>query len=205
MANKFKIIALVARNHGYEAIQQLQKLDSYEIIAIFTHKFNPKIYDLNKGIRIDFPKLEKFAQNNNILFYSIDSKEEKSILDNFAINNDFDFLVSISWRYIIPKLVFSKAKINSINIHRGDLPKYAGNEPIKQALENHEKEIIVSSHLINEKIDDGEILLKISHSVNYDESKSLDSNIVRLKNEITPIFPKITVNSLKMLQENRNS
>ena len=62
----------------------------------------------------------------------------KSKLEKFVKNNEFDFLISVSWRYLISPQVFEKAKIGSFNIHRGDLPKYAGVEPIKRALNNNE-------------------------------------------------------------------
>ena len=37
----------------------------------------------------------------------------------------------------------------------------------------------------------GAILATISHSVNYDKIQSLDDNIQRLRDEISPLFSKL--------------
>ena len=198
----YKCIAFVARIHGYTTIKHLVENESnYDIIGIFTHKLNPKSYDPQRKIRNDFKNFENFANLHNIPFFHIDTKEEKSQIEQFVLVNNYDFLLSISWRYIIPPNIFSKSKIGSINIHRGDLPKYAGVEPIKKALLNNEKEIAVSSHIIEETIDSGEILCKQFHPCNYDLDCTLNDNIERLKKEITPYFSELTMKSFKILLE----
>ena len=71
-------------------------------------------------------------------------------------------------------------KFGSINLHRGDLPKYAGIEPIKQALQNHEERIAVCCHHITKNFDEGKVIFKSYHDTNYDEGESLEQNIERL-------------------------
>lgn len=200
---KFSCLALIARNHGLETLRHIINGNyQYEIIAVFTHKFNPKVYDPEKKIRMDFQEFVDTTSKANIPLYTIDSKDEKIKLEDFAKNNNFDFLISISWRYIIPPQVFNKALIGSINLHRGDLPKYAGVEPIKKTLENNKKEIAICSHIVTKNIDEGEILCKAKHPVNYDKNVSLEENVERLKNEITSYFPQLTIKSLELLSRN---
>ena len=88
-----------------------------------------------------------------------------------------DFIIEVSWRYMIPQKVVEKSHIAAFGIHRGKLPEYAGAEPIKQALHNHENEIILSAHNLNAGIDEGEVFATISHPVTYDNSISFDDNI----------------------------
>lgn len=196
---KYKCLVLVARNHGLDTIKQLFKSDFFEIIAIFTHKFNPKSYDPQQKVRTDFHDYSKFAENNNIPLYTIDKIEENIILEEFSLNINYDFLVSISWRYLISTQVFGKAKFGAINLHRGDLPKYAGIEPIRRALENSEDDIVISCHYITKNFDEGKVICKVFHSTNYDQSKSLTENVERLKEEITNYFPQLTIKALKFL------
>ena len=199
--NKIRCIGLVARKHGFHALKELQ-LGGYKIIAIFTHKFNPKSYDPEKKIRGDFQDFQLFAEENEIPLYTIDSTSEKKLLEQFVSKNEFEFLISISWRYLIQPEVFEKAKYGAINLHRGDLPKYAGIEPIKRALQNHEERIVVCCHHITKNFDEGEVIFKSYHDTNYDEEKSLDQNIERLKNEITKYFPELTIKTLEYLIDN---
>ena len=198
-STKYKCLVLAARNHGLETIKQLSDSDIFQIIAIFTHKFNPKSYDPQQKERKDFKDFKDFANNKNIPFYSIDKPTEKINLEKYSFDADYDFLISISWRYLISPQVFNKAKYGAINLHRGDLPKYAGVEPIKHALTNHEKNLVISCHYITKNFDEGKVICKTSHPINYDSTRSFTENVERLKNEITQYFPKLTIKSLKFL------
>ena len=84
-------------------------------------------------------------------------------------------------------------------------PEYAGAEPIKQALSNNEKEIILSAHFLDPQIDAGGTISTMSHPVNYDNNSSLEENIQRLRDEITPLFSKLTFQTLKKLENNNQN
>jgi len=196
----YKCLGLLARNHGLETLKHLLLYEkNFEVIGVFTHKLNPKSYDPERKIRTDFHNFFEITSKYNIPLFTIDSKTEKSQLDDYTLRNDYDFLISISWRYLIPPMVFRKAKIGAINLHRGDLPKYAGIEPIKKALENKERKITICSHHISENIDEGKVICKATHPTNYESNKTLEENVERLKNEITPYFPKLTMKSLEII------
>jgi methionyl-tRNA formyltransferase len=113
----------------------------------------------------------------------IDSKNH-----HFDAFPECDFIIEVSWRYLIPKNILKNARIASFGIHRGKLPEYAGAEPIKQALQNNENEIILSAHNLNAEIDEGETFETISHPINYDDSISLFDMIQKIRDEITPKF-----------------
>jgi len=198
---KNRCVTLLAREHGLASLKELQLSGDFEIVAIFTHKFNPKSYDPEQKIRDDFSDFKLFAKENHIPLFTIDSKDEKKVLEKYASENDFEFLISISWRYLIPPEIFEKAKYGSINLHRGDLPKYAGIEPIKRALMNYEKKIAICSHHVSENFDEGKVLFKYFHNVNYQKNMSLEQNIDRLKSEITVYFPKLTIKTLRYLMD----
>jgi methionyl-tRNA formyltransferase len=196
---KHACLVLAGRNHGLETLKKLNELSNYNIIAVFTHKFNPKSSDSQQKERNDFSDYQKFAKTNSIPLYTIDKSNEKSILDDFSLECSYDFLISISWRFLISPQVFSRSNIGSINLHRGDLPKYAGVEPIKRALKNSEKFIHISCHHISKNFDEGEVIFESTHPTNYDISISLDDNVDRLKKEITYYFPQLTIKSLEFL------
>jgi methionyl-tRNA formyltransferase len=202
-SKKFTCLVLAGRNHGLETLKKLNEESNYSIIAIFTHKLNPKSLDVQQKERDDFLDYEKFAKINSIPLYTIDKFDEKSILDDFTLQCNYDFLISISWRFLISPQVFSKSNIGSINLHRGDLPKYAGVEPIKRALKNSEKLIHISCHNISKNFDEGEVIFESTHPTNYDDSISLDDNVERLKKEITPYFPQLTIKSLEFLIDSK--
>ena len=202
-SKQYACLVLAGRNHGLETLKKINEITNYNIIAIFTHKLNPKSMDIKQKERDDFSDYEKFAKTNSVPLYTIDKLDEKYILDNFALQHNYDFLISVSWRYLISPQVFSKSNLGSINLHRGDLPKYAGVEPIKRALQNSEKFIHVSCHHISKNFDEGKVIFKSIHPTNYDISKSIDDNVERLKIEITPYFPQLTIKSLELLIDSK--
>jgi len=192
------IVGFLSRPHGLNVLQELIKSTNYSVIKVYTHSRNPKSQDPKRSIRPDFSIFEKICKENKISLISVDSKNQE--ISNVP---NSDFILEVSWRYLIKENVTKKPKIASFGIHRGKLPDYAGAEPIKQALLNNEKEIILSAHFLDPQIDAGGTISILSHPVNYDNNASLEENIQRLRDEITPLFSKLTFQTLKKL-ENTN-
>lgn len=189
------IVGFLSRPHGFVVLKALTKSSDYKILKIYTHMLNPKSQDPSRSKRTDFDLFVKECLENNIEIISIDSK-----LENLECP-ECDFIVEVSWRYLIPQEIVSKARIGAFGIHRGKLPDYAGAEPIKQALLKGEKEIVLSAHQLVPKIDEGGTISSISHPVNYNANKSLEENIQRLREEITPLFPILTFKTLQILSK----
>ena len=95
----------------------------------------------------------------------------------------------------------NQAKIAAFGIHRGKLPDYAGAQPIKQALLNHEKEIVLSAHYLAPEIDSGGTILSLNHPVNYENNCNQEDNIQRLRDEITSLFSKLAFQTMDILDE----
>lgn len=186
------IVGFLSRAHGLEVLENLIYDKDFTILKIFTHSKKPKSEDPEQGIREDFKLFDDICKKNHIPLEIIDSKNQEIL--QFP---SCDYIVEVSWRYLIPTKITSKAKILAFGIHRGKLPEYAGAEPIKQALSNNEKNIIISAHHLSAKIDEGDTISSLTHPVNYDSNYSMDENIQRLRDEITPLFSKITLKVLK--------
>lgn len=188
------VVGFLSRAHGLNVLEFLLKSKKYKLVKLYTHSLNPKSQDPFRRERKDFKKFQKICQEQKIPLETIDDKNE-------GILNcpECDFIIEVSWRYLIPSHITKKAKICAFGIHRGKLPEYAGAEPIKQALKNKEKEIILSAHLLEQVIDGGSTLMTISFSVNYEEKKSFDDNVQKIREQITPLFSKLTEKILKKL------
>lgn len=186
------IVGFLSRSHGLEVLENLIHEKNFKILRIYTHSKKPKSEDPNRGIRTDFKLFEDICNKNEILLTIIDEK-------NQDVNQcpSCDFIIEVSWRYLIHTKIIDKAKILAFGIHRGKLPEYVGAEPIKQALINHEKNIVISAHHLSSKIDEGKTIFSINHQVNYKIENSIEKNIQRLRDEITPLFSNITKKVLK--------
>jgi methionyl-tRNA formyltransferase len=74
------------------------------------------------------------------------------------INLKIDYIFCFRSHFILNKKIISKAKVHAINFHPGP-PAYRGIGCVNFSLLNNEKKYGATVHLINEKIDNGKILL----------------------------------------------
>ena len=82
---------------------------------------------------------------------------------------NIDLIVVVAFK-MLPKVVWQIPKIGTINIHASLLPQYRGAAPINWAIINGEKKTGVTSFLINEVIDTGNILLQKEVDIADDET-----------------------------------
>ena len=112
-----------------------------------------------KPIWSNFWSIEAIAKYFEIPVYKIadvNSEEMHSILDE----KKADLLISVSCPQVLEKTVLAKFKYGGINVHSAPLPKYRGLMPGFWVLYNGEKQTAVTVHLLDDKLDNGDILLQ---------------------------------------------
>ncbi|MCW9034182.1 MAG: amino acid adenylation domain-containing protein [Rhodospirillales bacterium] len=97
-------------------------------------------------------------------------------LQDFSVDEEFDFLLSIVNYATIPEELLKKAKIAAINFHDGPLPKYAGINATAWALANQEIRHGASWHLMTEIIDAGDVLVQKTFPLSRDDT-SFSANL----------------------------
>ena len=116
--------------------------------------------------------------NSDLLVFTHDNKENQlfiSHLNNLNISyffnnineykNDIiefkpEYLLSVYYRFIINKEILSIVNYRAMNLHPSLLPKYRGAMSSVWAILNDESVTGITFHYINEKIDDGNIILQ---------------------------------------------
>ncbi len=196
---KKSIVALIARQHGLSGLKSLLAEPNLEVIAIVTHRRLPKSEDADRSERSDFGAYLAVANEHGIPLITVDSKEDQLQLEKKLLQLRYDYLISISWRRLIPLSMLQQATIGCINLHRGRLPDYPGAEPIKQALQKGDRTISITAHVLDEQIDHGPILCTYEHPVAYQMNRPLDDNIERLKQELTPHFGPLLLKAIQQM------
>src|SRR4030042_5700331 len=129
---------------------------NYNIIAVVTQ---PDKKVGRKQILTQSP-VKKFALANKI---------EVLQPEKIKGNNEFicrikdlnpDLIIVAAYGLILPKEILDIPKFGTINIHASLLPTYGGASPIQAAILNGDKETGVTIMLVNEKMDEGNILMK---------------------------------------------
>ena len=83
--------------------------------------------------------------------------------------NDFDYLLSVNYKYIFDKKFINRFK-HAVNLHGSLLPKYRGRSPHIWAIINGEKFTGVTAHRISEIVDMGNILAQRVIPIDPDDS-----------------------------------
>lgn len=81
-----------------------------------------------------------------------------------------DLTVVVAYGRIIPKNILSLPKLGTINVHASLLPKYRGPAPIHWAIINQEKQTGVTTMLMDEGLDTGDLIQSLTVKINPDDT-----------------------------------
>ncbi|MEA3401349.1 MAG: formyltransferase family protein [Armatimonadota bacterium] len=83
-----------------------------------------------------------------------------------------DLVISAACPQILREELLNLPPLGCINVHSGPLPRYRGMLPTFWVLYEHEEETAVTVHFMNEKLDDGPIILQEAVPVREDETQA---------------------------------
>lgn len=126
------------------------------VSGVFTQPDKPVGRNQNKLV---FSPVKSCALKNNIKVYQPVTLKNEEIIDNIK-NLKPDIIVVVAYGKILPKEILDIPKYGCINIHGSLLPKYRGAAPIQWSIINGEKITGVTTMLMDEGLDTGDILLK---------------------------------------------
>ncbi|WP_343188144.1 methionyl-tRNA formyltransferase [Buchnera aphidicola (Ceratoglyphina bambusae)] len=126
------------------------------------HKISLVITKQNKFYKknIYSSPVEKTSIKNSIPTISPKNIENKKII---KIIKKYlpDIMIVVAYGKKIPKKIINMFPLKAINIHPSLLPKWKGAAPIQRAILNGDKKTGISTILINNKFDSGDIINKI--------------------------------------------
>ncbi|HAQ62950.1 MAG TPA: methionyl-tRNA formyltransferase [Ruminococcaceae bacterium] len=131
--------------------------DGEEVVGVFTQPDKPK----GRGYEMAFSPVKECAIKHNIPVFQPKSMKTGEALEILKQLNP-DLSIVVAYGKILPADVLYAPKYNSINIHASLLPRYRGSAPIQWCVINGEKESGVTSMLMDEGVDTGDMLIKDS-------------------------------------------
>lgn len=103
--------------------------------------------------------VEGVAKDYELPLHPTTSVNSKEYLD-FLRSLDLDVIISINASQVFKSEILALPRLGCINVHGALLPRYRGRLPSFWVLANGEKETGTTVHFMNEKLDDGPILLQ---------------------------------------------
>jgi methionyl-tRNA formyltransferase len=172
-----KIVFMGSPDYAVKILDNLVK--NFEVVAVFTQPDKPVG---RKKILTPTP-VKKYAVEKNIPVFT----PTKLNADDIKKFNP-DFIVVAAYGIILKKEVLDIAPC--INLHASLLPKYRGASPIQAAILNGDKYTGVTSMLMDEGLDTGDILV-------WDYTEVDNKTSIDLFNELADIAANQIVYSIK--------
>ena len=150
------------------ARESLQKLveSGYNVSLVITNPDKPR----GRGLKAQYSPVKGYA-----IEAELEIEEPLKLKNNEEIINKIkekepDIICVVAYGKIIPKEILELPKIGCINVHGSLLPKYRGAAPIQWAVINGDKKTGITTMFINEKMDEGDMLLKKEVKIGEDET-----------------------------------
>ena len=147
-----------------------------------------------RGQKLNESDVKKYAKKQNINILQPDNLKDEGFI-NEVKKLDPDLIIVVAFRKI-PKEIFSIPKYGTINLHASLLPNYRGAAPINWCLINNETKTGVTTFFINEKIDQGDILLQEELIISNEDDFGL------LYNKLSKVGAKLLVKTIKKVFSN---
>ncbi|MBR0530935.1 MAG: methionyl-tRNA formyltransferase [Ruminococcus sp.] len=139
----------------------------HDIQAVFCQPDKPK----GRGYKLVPPPVKVFALDKDIPIYQPKSlknggEEFIKVIEDLAP----DCIVVAAYGKILPKAVLDIPRLGCVNVHGSLLPKYRGAGPIQWAVLNDEKTTGITTMLMGEGLDTGDMLLKCETEIGENET-----------------------------------
>ena len=172
-----------------EAINQ----SNHEIVGIVTSVDKPA----GRGKKLQSSSVKKYAEEHNLLLLQPENLKDESFISSLS-QLEADLFVVVAFR-MMPKVVWSMPKKGTFNLHASLLPQYRGAAPINWAIINGESYTGVTTFLIDDKIDTGNILVYEKTEINtIDNAGSLHNKLMLLgKDLVLKTIDNLQNNSLE--------
>lgn len=157
-----------------ESLEKLIAAKDFNIKAVITNEDRPK----GRGRVMTSSPVKDLALEHNIKVLQPKSLRDNTELEEELKSLDVDVFVVVAYGKILPKSILDIPKKGSVNVHGSLLPKYRGAAPIQWAIINGEKTTGITTMYMNEKMDEGDILLQ--KEVNIEENDTSGSLFEKL-------------------------
>jgi methionyl-tRNA formyltransferase len=104
--------------------------------------------------------LQQEANKASLPFLPVPTAAKVGELEHWIRQINPDAVFCICFPYLLPATLLNLLPFRFINFHPGPLPEYRGPMPIFEVIRSNEKETALSIHLMNERYDEGAIILR---------------------------------------------
>ena len=164
MNQSFRVLFMGTSEFAVPALKALHDA-GHSITLVVTQPDRPA----GRGLELTASPLKKAALELGLEVFQPEKIKTAEALERLHLL-DVDVTVVAAYGQILPLDVLKLPKTACLNIHGSILPKYRGAAPIHYAVMNGDKETGVTIMYMNEKMDEGDILLARKTPIGPDET-----------------------------------
>jgi methionyl-tRNA formyltransferase len=196
--NKFNIIFMGTPDFSVPALKALLR-SRHRIDLVVTQPDRPK----GRGRKTMPPPVKKIAENSGIDVIQPENINNGAIIEQIKALKP-DLFVVIAFGQKLSKKILNIPVIFPINIHASLLPKYRGSSPIQAAIANLDKTTGITTMIMEESLDTGDILLVSKTDIASQETaETLHDRLADMGAElICSTLDAIAESSLKPIPQN---
>ncbi len=138
----------------------------HNIQLVITSPDKPK----GRGMKMQFTPVKEYALEKGLeVEQPLKIRNNKEIIEKIKEKNP-EVICVVAYGKIIPNEILEIPTKGAINVHGSLLPKYRGAAPIQWAVLNGDKKTGVTTMYINDKMDEGDMLLKREIEIGADDT-----------------------------------
>ena len=173
------------------AVAPLKELieNQYNIVAVITAPDKPA----GRGKKLRASAVKQFAEKHNLNILQPEKLKDPGFNKQLQdLKPDLNIVVAFR---MLPKQVWQLPKLGTFNLHASLLPQYRGAAPINWAIINGETKTGLTSFLIDDQIDTGQIILQEEIEIGYKD------NVGSLHDKMMIKGAKLVLKTVNLLAE----
>ena len=188
--NKLKVVFFGTPDFARASLEAIHT-SSHEVVGVVTVADKAS----GRGQKVHQSPVKTYAVEHDLPLFQPEKLRNEEFLSQIQSLNA-DIFVVVAFR-MMPKVLFSMPRLGTFNLHASLLPDYRGAAPINYAVINGETKSGVTTFFINEKIDEGNVLLQAETEI------SPEDNAGTLHDRLMEIGAKLVVETLDGLAEGK--
>ena len=158
-----KIVFMGTPDFSLQPLKSLVKA-GYDVSLVLTREDKKR----NRGELSPTP-VKELAQELNIPVLTPSKMKDEALIERLKSENA-DFFVVVAYGKILPKEILDIPRLGCINIHASLLPEYRGAAPIQWSIIDGKKKTGITTMLMDEGLDTGDILKQYELTIADDET-----------------------------------
>ena len=185
-----KIVFMGTPDFAVETLEAILEA-GHQVAAVVTQPDKAK----GRGKAVLMPPVKEKALEHGITVWQpVRVKQDESLFENLKKTAP-DAIVVAAFGQILPKKILELPRLGCINVHASLLPKYRGSAPIQWAVIDGEKETGITTMMMDEGLDTGDMLEKTVVPLDKDETGG------SLFDKLSKEGGRLIVSTLKKLED----